>query len=1032
MERFFRYLFALLLTAAALCRAPRAAAQYYTWGSDAPMKWSTIRTPDVRMIYPDTAAALAQRTLFYLRTVRPSIGYGFTYGPMRIPFVMHPENFRSNGLVMYLPKRVEFLTAPAVGSYSMPWYKQLAAHEYRHAVQYNNLDRGVIRVLSYLLGQQGSTVGLLCMPIWAIEGDAVMAETMMSSFGRGLQPSFSMGYRAMGRVGTDRRGRLRRNVDKWFCGSYLDYIPDHYELGYQICSYAWARYGENVWNKTARFGSRNPYMLATTRIALEKYYGTNATKLFRETFDELERFWDSLPRQRDSAAPLAELPERNYTEYRWPLPLGDTALLVLKSDYDRPMRFVRRDVRTGAETTVAYTGSVSTRPAIGRGRVWWTEYRRSKLFEQRVGSQLCCMDLSDGVPRTVAGVRSALYPAPSDDAVGWVEYAPDGRYTVVVRSDAGPERRYEAPFGVELHGLAWDDRTAAWYVLVTDDDGMRIARIDAAGLHRVTDGAYITLSNLRAAGGVLYFGSIASGKDEAHCYDLAAGREYRLTTSAYGSFDPAPAPGMRTSVPESRAGGSTAEDGQTGNAAADGRAGDTVQAADAGASGAVLVATYDRRGYRPALQPAAARTPVAPARLPVDRVNPPRERWEVVNLDTVRFTAADEERQERRFRAKRYRKVPNLVDIHSWMPVAFDPFSAVDEHRIDLNIGATFISQNLLSNTEAFASYGWNRREGSLVNVGVRYFGLGVHLDFDASYGGNQLFYALSSYDPETGRPVYQSRPAPDRYYSVGLSATLPLYFQCGYHTRVLSLSGGWNYSNGMVADLDKIEWENGSIHNIQRIGFREGLHKLSFGAGFSDQVRLAHRDFAPRWGYTVSAGYTFNPSDSYFSDLVSVYGQLYLPGFAQHHSLTAAATYQTSLGGYKFPGGYAPLSYKSTRLIPHGFSSADIVSNDYTALSLGYQLPVWYPEGGIGSVLYFKRIRLKIGGDYAQFRRPEGGRAGRRHLAWRRIWSAGGDLVFDINVFRQPASATSAVRLSCYALSTGGVWFGAGVGLPF
>ena len=207
-------LFALLCV---LCGAERAAAQYYTWGSDPPQKWSAIRTPDVRMIYPDTVAGIARRTLFYIRTVRPDIGYGFRHGPMRIPFVMHPENFQSNGLVMYLPKRVEFLTSPAVDSYSMPWYKQLVAHEYRHAVQYNNLDRGVIRALSYVLGQQGSTIGLLCMPIWAMEGDAVMSETMMSSFGRGLQPSFSMAYRAMGSVGRD-----RRNIDRWFCGSYRD------------------------------------------------------------------------------------------------------------------------------------------------------------------------------------------------------------------------------------------------------------------------------------------------------------------------------------------------------------------------------------------------------------------------------------------------------------------------------------------------------------------------------------------------------------------------------------------------------------------------------------------------------------------------------------------------------------------------------------------------------------------------------------------------------------------------------------------
>ena len=38
--------------------------------------------------------------------------------------------------------------------------------------------------------------------------------------------------------------------------------------------------------------------------------------------------------------------------------------------------------------------------------------------------------------------------------------------------------------------------------------------------------------------------------------------------------------------------------------------------------------------------------------------------------------------------------------------MAFNPFEAVDEHNINLNLGVTLLSQNLLSNTEAFASYG--------------------------------------------------------------------------------------------------------------------------------------------------------------------------------------------------------------------------------------------------------------------------------------------------------------------------------------
>lgn len=132
--------------------------------------------------------------------------------------------------------------------------------------------------------------------------------------------------------------------------------------------------------------------------------------------------------------------------------------------------------------------------------------------------------------------------------------------------------------------------------------------------------------------------------------------------------------------------------------------------------------------------------------------------------------------------------------------------------------------------------------------------------------------------------------------------------------------------------------------------------------------MQLAHRDFVTPRGYVLSAAYALNPTNGDFSDLVSFYGKLYTPGFAAHNSLTVAATYQTSVGGFRNPAGESFLSYKSARLIPRGFDSNDINSRNYFAASLDYQLPVWYPEGGIPSVLYFKRIRLNLGADYGQF----------------------------------------------------------------
>lgn len=258
-------------------------------------------------------------------------------------------------------------------------------------------------------------------------------------------------------------------------------------------------------------------------------------------------------------------------------------------------------------------------------------------------------------PRTAPKLRNALYPTPigRSGVLAWVEYTPDGHYTIVAEDSLRQRTAWPMPGFSEVHGLAWDNATERLYTLVTDDSGMWIGRIEPGeGLQAVTRGAYITLSDLRAADGKLYYGSIASGRDEAHCFDLGEGREYRLSTSTYGSFAPAPAD-----------------------------------------SGAVWTTTYDRKGYRITRQENIEPIPVAPSQLPVDLVNPPRRRWNVVNLDTVRYTPADSASLHRKYPARRYRKGLHLLRAHSWAPVSFDPFKTIEEFNPRLMWGATVLSQ---------------------------------------------------------------------------------------------------------------------------------------------------------------------------------------------------------------------------------------------------------------------------------------------------------------------------------------------------
>ena len=920
----------ILFALAALLTAGRASAQYYDWGpSPASVRWRILRSDDRTLIFPDTFESGARRVMGYMDSVRPFIGYGFRYGPMPTPVVMHTQNFRSNGLVMWAPKRMELLTVPQTDTYSVPWLKQLSIHEYRHTVQYNNLNKGVIRVLSYLLGQQGSLVGVVFMPVWAIEGDAVQAETQMTTFGRALQPSFNIEYRAVGDVA--RRGYA---LDKWFCGSYRDNIPDHYQLGYQLCARSYDRFGEVIWDKVADFSSRRPYLLLSTRIALKKYYGITVRSLFHDTFDSLHRWWQSLPPRSDSSR-IIPTPTTSYTTYSHPQSLNDTTIVALKSDFDRPSRLVAVHPQTGRERIIRHTGSVSSRPALQGRRIWWTEYRSSSFWEERVDSRLRYLDLDAGRIRTVKGKRRTLYPTPMGElGLATVDYDISGRYTI----DAAG-REFELSDSVSVHGLAWDERSALLYYIGLSDSGMWIGSLDPRdGRQRtVTAPAHITLSDLRAGGGRLWYGSVASGYDEVHTLDLSTGRRARVTTSALGSFDPAPTD-----------------------------------------SGAVMT-TYTARGYLLARQHADPDTlPEEPLRsIPPDIVNPPHRKWAVPNLDPVRFTDRDDSLSRAGMPARKYRKGLRLFHIHSWAPVDIDPFNITAEYDFGTRIGLTLLSQDLLSSTTAAFNFGWTPEGGARGKAKIYYDGLAPKFELETTFGGGgQLVYTYK----DAERPADRKR-----YFHINLAAYLPLILDNGYHTRVLT-------------PLLRIEHLNALVYDKRAGKYRKGLDKLTASLTFYDNVRRAYRDFLPRWGYLVRGSAYFEPFRNDFSTVWSLYGRTYLPGIFRHHSLMLRANYQ-----YRTRG---ELSFRERELAPRQ-SLYGPVPRHYTALAADYQLPLCYPDGGIPSILYFKRIRLNLGFDYAREVRQDGTR---RHLT-----SWGGDLIFDLSPLRMPASKNTSFKLSLY-----------------
>ncbi len=982
----------IVLTLVATFAGWVASAQYYSWGADpSHFRWMQSKSENANVIYPRHASEIGNSVLYLTERMRPYIDYGFKLPPLDIPFVVHPENMNSNGLVMWLPKRVEFLSSPSIDSYSMPWIKQLVAHEYRHAAQYNNLNVGVVKFLSYLLGEQSSTIGLIFMPFWMMEGDATMSETQASSYGRGKQPRFTLEFRAMGDIASK-----YRNSDKFFCGSYRDFIPDHYQLGYQMVAHGNELAGRIIANDMASLGPRRPWMIVSENWRMKHLFGFSTHELFQSTFRSLTDFWATIPTPENSSDALPAPSAESYTTYAHPIEV-DGEIIMLKTDLDRPSRLVALDPATGQERTLCYTGIVATRPIYDEvnHRIWWSEYRRSTMFEQKITSTLHYLDLDSKRPRTrLMGGRNVLYPTPDDEGgLAWVEYSGDGIYTLRHELCDGTLRSLSLPFGQEVHSLAWDNLTRHHYCIITGDEGMWIARITAEGkIEPVTKPAYITLSNLRAADGKLYFGSIASGRDEVHCYDLTSDKQYQLSTSTYGSFDPSPT-----------------KDGK------------------------VLMTTYDSMGYHPAVQPLdRVMREVEYSRLPEDVVNPKRKEWGTINLDTVKMVQSDSTISEIVHKKRRYRKAFHFFNFHSWAPLSYNPFAISEDGAINMNIGATVMTQNLLSSMQGFFSYGYSGHTGHLLKGALRYSGLGPTISITGTYGGRQNIYPIYVYNPETHKIELPEAPSRGKFYSFGVDVQFPLLFQRGYHTRYLIAAAGWEYSNGLVANTGKLSFDDGGISNVATIGYQKGIHLTSFSLGFQDFVRSAHRDFAPPWGVVATATYAINPANGSFSDLLSLYAKAYTPGFAKHNSLTLALAYQTSIGGFQNQDAFSALTFKSAKLLPRGFDSSQVENRNLFALSANYQLPICYPDGGWRGIIYFKRIRLNAGFDIARYDRSRFLVDGTLDHSPHYINSWGGDVILDINLLGQPASATTALKLSFYQPSEGGFYFSAGMELPF
>ncbi len=262
-----------------------------TFGGNPPsIKWKQINTPVARVIFPkgldSTARRVANIILYMNKPMQATIGNQ----QKKINLVIQNQTTISNAYVGLGPFRSEFFITPEQNSFdvgSLPWPDQLAIHEFRHVQQYNNFDVGLSKTIHEVFGENGQALANnIAIPNWFFEGDAVYNETNVSLQGRGRLPFFYNGYISLWKENKHYSFLKLRN------GSYKDFVPDHYKLGYMLVAYGREKYGDKFWEHVTHDAASFKGLFYPFQKAIKKYAGVDYVTFRNDAFEFFKKQFD--------------------------------------------------------------------------------------------------------------------------------------------------------------------------------------------------------------------------------------------------------------------------------------------------------------------------------------------------------------------------------------------------------------------------------------------------------------------------------------------------------------------------------------------------------------------------------------------------------------------------------------------------------------------------------------------------------------------------------------------------------------------
>ena len=654
-------------------------AQYYVNGQDPfSIKWKQIETPHFKIIFSEDISSLGKTYAGYFEEIYKSGGVTLGHNPRKIPVIIHNQNVLSNGEVAWAPRRMNIYTIGSQSGDLMPHTQQVSLHEFRHVVQIDKLSTSSTRFLYYLFGEQavGAVLGWH-VPLWFLEGDAVAYETGSSIGGRGRVPDFSMKLKAQ--VAED--GIY--SYPKSQFGSFKDFVPNHYELGYQLTSIARQKYGVDIWNRTLSKVAKSPISANAFSKGIKEVTGIPERKLYQQSMSYFsDKYCSKI---------VADSKQSNdYVNYYSPYIFGDGTISYKTSFNDIP-RIVTTDVNGNDDILITPGYLFDKTFSYNDSILVWNEFKRTR-WENDNYNRIVLYNFKNRTKRYLTKKTKAYYSriSPDNSKVLSVEVDKYLKWSITIRDFFTGSIIDSIVFDKEQPlQPSWSPNMEDVVFMKLGENGKSLNTINLYS-HKVTEvlqSSFLDMSFPKHLGNAIVIKGVYNQVSNHLKYNLKSKQWTVITDVDYGVGE--------------------------------------------GSFGAnqFVYTNYTSNGYKlnrvnnDSLFSKQIQKPEVFETELVKQLVLDEKKVDLVNIDTV-------------FNVENYSRFKHLINIHSWAPIG------INIQNIDVGLGATLMSQNALSTSVLTGGYQYNLTEEShryFVDYSYKGFYPIINSSFSTKYYDNDV-----------------------------------------------------------------------------------------------------------------------------------------------------------------------------------------------------------------------------------------------------------------------------------------------------